>query len=925
MEAVTGAMSTLLPKLADLITKEYNLQKSVRAEITFLNTELEYMQAALRKLYEAPIDQPPDPLDKLWARNVRELSYDLEDSIDAFMVHIENHAPSKANTNSFKAFLDRSMNLLRRGKIRHNISIDIEEYKRRIKEVREQRDRYKVDTIATKPLRPSVDSLRQRAIYEDAKKLIGIEEKSNDIIKILMEEEEDMPSNRKQKIVSIVGVGGLGKTTLANTVYSKVKGKYAHRAFVTVSNTPVMDKIFKDILHQLDGAKYSNIKVENWDEKQLIGELRDLLSDKRYIIVIDDIWNKLAWTNIQYALINNELGSRIIITTRIHDVAKQASYVYDLKPLSPVDSRKLFFLTIFSIEECYLPKELDEESKNILRKCGGVPLAIITIGSMLASKSERENTREYWSKVYKSMGCGLQNSSNDSLYDMRSILSVSYYDLLPHLMTCLLYLSLYPEDYMITTEDLILKWIGEGFVPERNRKDMFEVGKDYVHELANRSLIQLSHTGDDSLKTINFVRIHDMVLDLIIFLSKEEHFLTKLGAKEPDESVQNKIRRLSAQTSNEENERKLGKEKCSHVRSLIVFKGAFNLLPELSSFPFLRVLDITAVELDNHQWRDICNLLYLSYLALHLESITDIPEDIGKAKTLADIKGTEVVKWPSSVVPLQLVYFRFGGRLIIPDWFGDLKSLQELIGVVDVKSPATLDVLGELNKLRQITLFFNEWNEGYEQPFLSCLSRLLRLKTLIICGKHDNNDLASRCDKLSPGPQQLHAMRTICAICSVPKWMSSLCSLTVLRISLQTLGEEGLQILGRLPFLSHLTITMWPSWIPRDEELLVIDNVYPFLSLTKFKIYNREVMFAQGAMQKLRTLKFFVRETMDQFGNSGFGLENLSSLEDIFVSIILSHANHKELDTAENAIKKAVDMNPNKPKLKIYMVTSLSI
>ena len=167
----------------------------------------------------------------------------------------------------------------------------------------------------------------------------------------------------------------------------------------------------------------------------------------RYLIVIDDVWSKSAWEMIQYALIENECGSRVITTTRILDVAKCAGGIYELPRLTPADSRKLFNIRIFGTENKSLPKELEEVYNSILKKCGGVPLAIITIASMLASKMGKENTYKYWSKVYRTMGSGLEDSPDYN--DMRRILLISYYELPPHLKTCLLYLRarLVPKNF----------------------------------------------------------------------------------------------------------------------------------------------------------------------------------------------------------------------------------------------------------------------------------------------------------------------------------------------------------------------------------------------------------------------------------------------------------------------------------------------
>jgi adenylate kinase len=273
-ELITGAMGTLLPKLGDLLTKEYKLQKGVRGEIMFLKAEMESMQAALLKVSEAPIDQPPDNQVRIWAKAVRDLSYDLEDSIDRFMVRVDTHEP-----HSFKGYVHRSLNLLTKGKIRHKIGVGIKDIKSRIREVSEQRDRYKIDNIGPKPIGPTVDNLRLSALYSKATDLIGIEEKSEMLVNMLKDRDE--LSDKQLKMVSIAGFGGLGKTTLANVVYQKLKPQFDCRAFVSVSLTPNMKKIFESLLNQLD-KKRTNINEDKWDEAQLINELREFLQNKRY-------------------------------------------------------------------------------------------------------------------------------------------------------------------------------------------------------------------------------------------------------------------------------------------------------------------------------------------------------------------------------------------------------------------------------------------------------------------------------------------------------------------------------------------------------------------------------------------------------------------------------------------------------------------
>ncbi|XP_044949062.1 disease resistance protein RGA5-like [Hordeum vulgare subsp. vulgare] len=907
MEIVTGAMSTLLPKLGSMLKEEYNLHRKVRGEILFLTAELERMEAALVEVSEAPVDHPPSKLVRLWARDVKDLSYEIEDSVDRFMVHLDGRAEEKAQ--SFMGFIHRGIDLLTRAKTRHKIGTEVRHIKSRITEVSARRDRYKVDKAVEQPVVTSVDSLRLSALYKTETELVGTEEKIRELVET-MTEEVDEASKQQLKIVSIVGFGGLGKTTLANAVYQKLKSQFDCGAFVSVSLNPNMEKIFKNILHQLDKHRYSSINEAMWGEAQLIGELRDFLLNKRYFIVIDDIWNISVWKTTRHAFIENRCGSRIITTTRIFDVAKQVGSVYDLKPLSPIDSRKLFHQRIFGVENP--PIQLAEVSENILKRCGGVPLAIMTTASMLATKRGND-----WSKVYQSMGSGPQDSSD--MQDMRRILSVSYYDLPAHLKTCLLFISVYPEGYTVVAEDLIWQWIGEGFVQEEHGKNLYEVGEEYLAQLINKSLIQPVDIGSDN--KVSSCRVHDMVLDLITSLSSEENFLTTVGGLQPV-STSSKIHRLSVQTRNEDDLKRLATMGLSHVRSLSVFGQDINLLPALSSFPVIRALDLSyCLDVDNHHVKIICNLLHLRYLRLCNTSITEIPEEIGNLQFLQvlDISQTGIEALPPEFVRLtQLVYLHIDRWTKLPDQFGGLKSLQDFPVIPTITSASMLHDVGKLTKLRNLLISFDEWNESYEGPFCRCLSNLVNLKTIKIIGAHLGIDSGS--DYLSPRPRYIQTIHLINNInCALPRWMSSLSCLSFLVIhGLRTLRVEDLRVLGSIPALSYLDIWVVEHTQERQDRL-VIDSGHPFHCLTTLKIASRvmELRFAQGATQKLQTLKlrFSVRHTLDQFGDLGFGLENVSSLEHVYVGR-WSKPEPGEVEAAEAAIGEALGMNPNKPTLK---------
>ena len=228
------------------------------------------MKAALEHISKTPPDQLPD-LDKIWARDVRDLSYDIEDNIDTFMVQVKDRDPAKKR--GFKKFNDKTLGSLMQPKIRRKIAIDIRDIKSRIIEVDERRRRYKLNYSVDQPVKVDPHALVR---HQNVIKLVGIDEAKDEVIKILTEGNE--MSKQQDKVVSIVGFGGLGKTTLANVVYKKLRAQFDCSAFVLVSQTLDMDRLFKDMFYQLANYNAASIDVTN-----VIDELKEFLQQtKRY-------------------------------------------------------------------------------------------------------------------------------------------------------------------------------------------------------------------------------------------------------------------------------------------------------------------------------------------------------------------------------------------------------------------------------------------------------------------------------------------------------------------------------------------------------------------------------------------------------------------------------------------------------------------
>ncbi|CAL4993797.1 unnamed protein product [Urochloa decumbens] len=918
MELATAALSSLLPKLGSLLSDEYKLQKGLRGEIRFLQAEMESMQAALEGVSNMPSDQIRGH-HKIWARDLKELIYDIEDSVDAFMVRVD--APVCSKPHSFRRFFGKTIGLLTKVKNRHHIADDIQDIKSRIKEVTSRRERYKFDDAAAQPENTAMDP-RLPALYEEAKNLVGIDSPTEKLTALLM----DGKGVQKQQlmVVSIVGIGGLGKTTLANSVYQRLKGGFQCHAFVSISLKPDIKKIFCSMLRQVSQKEYHN--AEAWNHTELIDEIRHFLDKNRYIIVIDDLWEHLAWTNIKCALPDNNIGSRVLVTTRNVDVAKLScspinDTMYELDPLSYENSKRLFCKRVFHEDE-EIHSELEEVTHKTLTKCGGVPLAIITTASLLASKPNK--TKYEWYRVYKSMGSGLENDK--TMKNMREILYLSYGHLPSYLKPCLLYLSMFPEDHLIQRYTLLETWVAEGFVDEKHGNDLYDLGNSYFDELVNRSMILPVNFNGSGIAT--GCRVHDMILDLIISLSARENFAITFSEGSKLISPVCKVRRLSLQGSKVDSHNEESKEEeviittstmaMFHVRSLIAFGEISQWMPPLAKFSVLRVLDLEQFPCKNMHAKDLGNLHHLRFLKLGGELDIELLEEIGNLKLLKTLylRNASIKELPASICRLaKLEYLEVPTGVNFLDGIGNLMSLRQL-GWLNVKqSPSPLALLGNLIKLRVLGIYGLGANDSYGEKFLMGLSKLSNLRGLAFEGEGMCSLDCMRDQWRGPVHlQRFYGNRLIFS--QVPLWFFSLSELSCLSIKVNMLRQDDLQLLGALPVLRSLKLQVIPSGI--TDERLVVDADQPFRSLAEFEFdhYTRCcLVFAHGVMPKLQRIKLYFRVRKREGGGFDTGLENLPSLKEVTVRVNCEGAQLREVENVETMVRDAIDMHLNRPTL----------
>ncbi|CAL4982474.1 unnamed protein product [Urochloa decumbens] len=988
MEFATGALGTLLPKLGQLLQGEYNLQKGAKKDIEFLLWELESTHAALRKVGNMPPEQLDEQV-RIWARQAREVSYDMEDIVDIWraaslnpsqvLVRIQGPDQRRPSKRSAKRFIKDMRDFVTKAKVRHDIAQEIKNIKERVKEVAERRDRYKVDAIT--PAKTVVDP-RIASMYTKAADLVGIDGSMQELITRFTKGDDKCVQH--QRIVSVVGFGGLGKTTLAKAVYDKLKGQFDCTAFVSVGRNPYLKKVLKDILIDL----HMHFNLEILDERHLIEKLREFLENKRYIIVIDDVWEIESWERIKLALIENS-GSRIIVTTRNYEIARKVGDVYELQPLSYDNSRKLFFGRISGGESKSADDQQDDEvSDRILKKCGGIPLAIITMASLLLDKP-----REDWSEVHRSISFGHNiNEGNTQVESTMKILSFSYYELPPHLRACLLYLSMFPEDHFIEKTPLIWMWIAEGFVCEEQGMSSFEIGEGYFNKLVNRSMIQLAKEFIEwgHRDMVCGCRVHDMVLDLIRSVSSQENFITRLldGRKARVSSSsssrlgQGKVRRLALQS---DGTMVAHMEDMQQVRSFISHgcdignKGG----SLLSSFKLVRVLVIhtssgQGIDITHWHLKPIQNLVHLRVLQLSGRYVFLPEKEIATLNFLQtlDVKTTGAsTHVPASVGLLtQLRCLRIRAPVVrIPDGIGKLTSLEELEIKNDFYSVADgdeeawrgfINELGGLRELRVLRVGMRPSLENAEVHMVQPLCNLHKLEHLALSlswwtSIHvDTEKWEEAVGGGSLLPRRLRQLFvSILTFSRFPAFFlnaSRLPILSHLSLHVQRLDAQGgLWILGELPELHYLelyvdsTVQLVHTVVAADDDacsfrklrhcklhwyggvrLLSSEEDSGGVSIHMGRVVGNMLLgsgrnkqdVAPTLLPSVQELWFHIDVKGLKDGNGSVGLEYFASVNNVTVTIFCEGASAAEVEQVEAALRRSAAMHPNRPTLEVDII-----
>ncbi|KAJ0667841.1 putative virus X resistance protein-like, coiled-coil [Helianthus annuus] len=576
-----------------------------RPRFQFLYQELESLRSFVlnMEITKGPHDQVKT---RNLERRLRDVVEEAEDIVDLFLTR----AFIRNNTSMMICGSDVSCHL-------PNIDSAIENIKSIKKELTDTKTQSQSEvlhpTAGTLPGKSSCSAVLKEEV------IVGLDDDSM----VLMDR---LTGNQKQlDIISIVGMGGLGKTTLATRVFNDpfIVYHFHVRAWVSVSQVYTKKDLLISLLTSISKLALENIKKLRGEK---ISELLyKSLKGKRYLIVIDDLWSAKAWDDLKMHFPNDNTRSRILLTTRLSEIAfyaKPGGFTYNLQFLTKEESWELLCRKVFPEDGC--PERLIKPGIEIAKKRQGLPLALVVIAGLLMKE---ERSPELWEKVAESVISYIAGDPKGYL----DTLALSLVHLPRHLRDCFLYVGGFPEDCTIPVRRLIWLWIAEGFILEDGQKTLEEVAEDYLLDLVDRSLLIVAKRRSNG--GIKACRIHDLLRELCLKKAREEKFFMKTSrsgylTSSKFISCTDKQRRLFAD-SNFFYEIS-SDHSAPHIRSFVCFNKEwyFSLGVQRCFHPFLlvRVLDLQTIHTPTVPLA-LELLVHLRHLALWSE-VTRLPSSV---------------------------------------------------------------------------------------------------------------------------------------------------------------------------------------------------------------------------------------------------------------------------------------------------------
>ncbi|KAM0866898.1 hypothetical protein ACQ4PT_042338 [Festuca glaucescens] len=706
MAMVLDAFASYLQSmLTEMTTEEVHMLLGVSTEIDKMNDKLKDLKNFLA---DADRKNIKDTSVQEWVAQLKRAMYEAADILDLCQLKAMERGPSTRDLGCFNPLLF----CMRNPAHAHNIGTRIRKLNKKLGTIKERGDAFNFINLGSyedrnSRVHASHSGIRSRETSGefDRSGVVGekIEEDTRAIIDIMLAEKE---GNANIMVVAIVGVGGIGKTTLAQKVFKDeiVNNEFDKTIWLSVNQNFDKVELIKTII-KLAGGEHDGETALT----VLHPILTTIVKGKKLFIVMDDVWNPTTCGDVLGSHLANVVarGSRILVTTRDERVAREVKAMlpyHHVDKLEEEDGWSLLKNQIVSCEtDGHEIDTLKDIGLQIVAKCDGLPLAIKVLGGLLCQKEKKHHE---WKMVLDDSIW----SDNEMPEELNHAVYLSYEDLPSCIKQCLLYCSLLPKTALFYKDSIIGMWIGEGFV-HGTSDNLEELGSKYYKELIVRNLIEPNAKYIDQI----VCSMHDVVRSFAQFVSRDEALAahsgeTNIGSKF---SAQKFLRLSLENKSSESDWLDWSSLQTQTMLRTLILVGNINMKSGdlLAHFPSLRTLyaDSTGVG-------ELAELLHefkhLRFLSLEHSDISSLPDNLGKMKLLQFISlfgSKKFVELPHSIVQLsQLRYLQMGGTSIsgIPRGFCVLTNLRSVIGFPAVEDGdwCSLEELGPLYQLTQIGL-----------------------------------------------------------------------------------------------------------------------------------------------------------------------------------------------------------------------------
>ncbi|XP_078170455.1 disease resistance protein RPP13-like [Carex rostrata] len=817
-----GIVTFVLEKLSDAVVKEVLQIQGVSEQVKTLSRELSRIKSFLK---DADMMQTLNERQKNWINEVRDVGYDIEDVIDNahFLKAPEN--PSKEHLRGYSRLAGAAKRMWSKGKglpTLHNLGSEMNEILARIQDIIQSREKYEITFLGEGsgerlklPVRPII------VPDIDDPSVVGFNPHRDNIVQQLLD-----TSTKRRAIISIVGPGGLGKTTLARKVYNSndVKRQFDVQIWVAISQEFNLMDILRKIIEQVKPLLPNDLQR---GEQHLLTKLYKTLNGKKYFLVLDDIWTSDLWTQIG-GVLPDEIGSGVIITTRIQNIIGDAE-PYKLPYLTEKPSLELLLKKALPNRDLSreYPDDLYELGKQFVEKCGGLPLALVVLGGLL---SKRPANYAVWSKMLQTMNWGIDGR------ECTKIIATSYNYLPFVLKSCFMYLAVFPEDHEINAESLIQLWVAERLIPVEESRTLEDTAEIFLEDLVQRSLVQVSersHVG-----SIRSCRIHDLLREVAIQKAKEDNFVT-ICSKPPDNWMSvAKARRVAVHYSGCD---ELMKHANPNLRSLLCFEWP---LPNCSQQRLLKVLGdmqyYSGKPINFECFHGLTHLRYCKLVATGLINTTSFESFISGLKfveTLDFSAVDDVGELPECIWNVKtLRHVRLPWPTSGPSSSADIRTLQTLWGV---KSRESWNAqLPKLPNLRNLDI---EVKSSFSWVlFAKLLDTLKHLTSLVLIGYQMPLEIVN----MQRFPFYRH--------------LQSLC-LTDVSPSVE--NKLSLQV-GMFPI--HITELTLGSLQFNVDPLSVLERLCNLRQLSLVKQDNQKMSCSAGGFKQLHELEFMDLSNLEE-------------------------------------------------------------